>query len=125
MTFQTLLNQIQTKYDEREAEHQAEIEALKKEHADRLSAIETIVPISMLDTIVSQANAEGIDINAFMLEVVMQGLKEKTLYHIPVSFRIYEALMALARGRGIDLQTLTEREGFIEYILSGLQRGAF
>lgn len=125
MDLQTLLNQIQTTFDDLETGHQAEIEALKTEHADRLSAIESVISLSLLDTIISQAKSEGVDINTFMTEVVIQGLKEKTLSYIPVSFKVYESLMALARGRGIDLQTLTERDSFLEYIQRGVQMGAF
>lgn len=125
MEFQTLLKQLQTRFDEQEKKHRAQLKAIREEHADRLSAIDSIVAISQLDRVISRAKSEGIDINTFLLEVVIKGLAEKTGVEIPVSHQVYEALMALARGRGIDLQTLTHRDGFLEYIQRGVKMGAF
>ncbi|MEG9862128.1 MAG: hypothetical protein V6Z81_06455 [Parvularculales bacterium] len=125
MELQTHLKAIETAYNDLIAKHEAEIEALKAEHADRLSAIDAVLPMSMLDTIVSEARAADIGINTFLLETVIQGLKEKKRHYVPVSLRTYETLMSLARGRGIDLKTLTERDSFLEYIERGVQMGAF
>ena len=125
MELQTHLKAIETAYNDLIARHESEIAALKAEHADRLSAIDAVLPMSMLDTLVSAARAADIDIHTFLLETVIQGLQEQKRHYVPVSFRAYETLMSLARGRGIDLTTLTERDSFLAYIERGVQMGAF
>ena len=45
--------------------------------------------------------------------------------HIPIDIEVYNRLEARASGRGLDIDELFNRSSFQEFVLDGLQRGAF
>ena len=79
--------------------------------------------MATLEQVIARAESVGLDPQTFVAEAVIDTLNERK--SIPIDIEVYNRLEARASGRGLNIDELFNRSSFQEFVLDGLQRGAF
>ena len=103
--------------------HEAEIQALKDANVELVQSVKAIADMKILPVVVEHATNEGMTPGEWLLDAVVKATEDSGL-RVQVNRRVHEKLEALARGRGLSIDELTQRSGFSEFIEAGLKRGA-
>ena len=125
-----MTTELETKIEELKAAVNTEMQTLM----DRIKAYEdknaenvllgvVLQEIGAAENVRESAEKAGLSVENFIVEAIMTAMDERKT--IPVDIEVYNRLEARASGRGLNIEQLFNRSAFQEFLLDGLQRGAF
>lgn len=99
------------------------ITAQQNEHEAEGGVLMTIKKLVAVSEVMAYAEARGMSVEDFVTEAIIAAMDQRKA--IPIDIEVYNQLEARASGRGLKIEQLFARASFQEFVLDGLQRGAF
>ena len=96
---------------------------MQQKHEAESAFLVTVKNMVALEQVIAFAESQGKDPSTFVAEAIMTAMDQTKA--IPIDIEVYNRLEARASGRGLNVEQLFARSSFQEFVLDGLQRGAF